>query len=139
MFSLQDFAEPGDSFRNFITGESYTVPEDVDDEPREYQVSLSLPVSATSLEDAVEQFRLDVENGPDYIYGVDDGETLVSFDSETGESTPAARLDIGTIDKLATRVYGLAHEADEDEAVQTDWDTQNVAKIAAAIREALGF
>jgi hypothetical protein len=33
VFSLSDFAEPGDSFRNFITGESFTVP-DADDDGR---------------------------------------------------------------------------------------------------------
>jgi hypothetical protein len=31
MFSLSDFAEPGDTFRNFITGESYTVPSEGSD------------------------------------------------------------------------------------------------------------
>lgn len=106
---------------------------------KEFQVTLSLPVEADNVEDAVQEFRWDVANGPAYVYGVDDGENLVSFDAETGESTPAPRVDCDAVDRLAVKLYALAHETSEDDAVQSDADRQLVADIAERIREAFGL
>lgn len=105
----------------------------------EFQVILSLPVEAETVEGAVEEFRWDVANGPAYVYTVDSGEGLVTYDAENGEITPAERIDKGALDALAVKVYGIAHEADADEAVQTDWDRRNVALIAAELYNLFGL
>lgn len=133
MFSLSDFAEPGDRVTDFATGERYTVPE-----VREYYVTLTVPVDAESVADAVEQFKLDVADGPDYVYDVDDGETRLSYDSETGEETPAVRLDKGLLDALAAKLYGIAHGTDAEDAVQTAGDRETVSLIAAELYKLLG-
>jgi len=75
---------------------------------KEYQVSLSLPVEALDVAGAVAEFRWDVANGPAYVYGVDTGEELLSYDSETRTATAGARIDKGALDALADRVLDRA-------------------------------
>ena len=80
----------------------------------EFQVTLSLPVEAQNITDAIEEFRHDARFGTDYVYQVDTGEGLVHYDTETGEATPAARIDKGTLDALAERLYATAHDQPSD-------------------------
>lgn len=104
---------------------------------KEYQVTLSVPEEADSIEDAVREFRSDVIDGPDYVYSVDDGEKVWSFDAETGETTEAPRIDKGVLDALAVKVYGIAHE--DDDPVQSDGDRQIVARIAVELYKLYGI
>jgi len=80
----------------------------------EYQVSLSLSIEATTVPDAVKEFRWDVANGPAYVYAVDDGERLWHFDAEDGQARPAERIDKGRVGALAEKLYSLAHDQPSD-------------------------
>jgi hypothetical protein len=81
---------------------------------KEYQVSLSLPVEALDVAGAVAEFRWDVANGPAYVYGVDTGEELLSYDTENRTATAGARIDKGTLDALAEKLYATAHDQPSD-------------------------
>jgi hypothetical protein len=49
----------------------------------EFQVTLSLPVESQTVQEAVEEFKLDVASGVAYVYSVDTGERVVHFDDES--------------------------------------------------------
>jgi len=53
----------------------------------EFQVTLSLPVEAQNITDAIEEFKWDVANGPAYVYQVDTGEGVFNYDTDNNERT----------------------------------------------------
>jgi len=102
----------------------------------EFQVSLSLPSEAQTVADAVREFKWDVENGPDYVYRVDDGEHLWDYDAETGEATEVPRTDMGVIRIVARRVFEIAHEMDPDtvsDIHRSQYDEELTEKIAGEL------
>ena len=50
----------------------------------EFQVTLSLPVEAQNITDAIEEFRHDARYGTDYVYRVNTGEGVFDYDTADG-------------------------------------------------------
>lgn len=96
----------------------------------EFQVSLSLAVEAKNIHDAIEEFKWDVANGPDYVYAVDTGDALYSYDTENGVRTETPRIDKGTLDAAIDALVTAVHDYhSEDYPYPVHFENIETAKL----------